>query len=278
MFPWRRILIPTDFSTAAKWVFDDAIRMAKSTKAELLILHVRMTHRSDPSQLRYPADTSVYDYVEQHELELLRKHVERADPTLRTRLIVRKSSDPGGEILRTALDEQADLIVMATHARHHIAHLIVGSTTLALLSRCTVPLLSIRYGIRKRLALKKMILAVDPARPSQMAIALAGAIARHEGSKITIACATGQASSPTAAEAVSTVREHLEDLDVDEVILEGSADREIVRLAASSDADLTIISPGCGPSEEPSDTSIAIIRRAETPVLIVPEPMTTPTP
>ena len=46
MYPWRRILIPTDFSTASEWAFDDAIRIAGSTSAELLILHIRMTRIS----------------------------------------------------------------------------------------------------------------------------------------------------------------------------------------------------------------------------------------
>src|SRR5215212_8713253 len=78
MYPWRRILVPTDFSTASEWVFDDAVRLAGSTDAELVILHIRMTHRSNPTELRFPADPSLYDYAEQYELERLRKHVANA--------------------------------------------------------------------------------------------------------------------------------------------------------------------------------------------------------
>ena len=69
MYPWRRILIPTDFSTASEWAFDDAIHIAGSTGAELLVLHVRMTEPAKPDELRFPADDRVYEYAERFELE-----------------------------------------------------------------------------------------------------------------------------------------------------------------------------------------------------------------
>ncbi|HEX8253347.1 MAG TPA: universal stress protein, partial [Thermoanaerobaculia bacterium] len=86
---FRRILIPTDFSTASEWVFDDAVRIAGSSSAELLILHVRRTWASNPDELRFPADPSLYEYAEQQELDRLRDRVRRANASLATRLIVR---------------------------------------------------------------------------------------------------------------------------------------------------------------------------------------------
>ena len=56
---FRRILIPTDFSTASEWVFDDAVRIAGGSGAELVIVHVRMTRTSHPDELRFPADASL---------------------------------------------------------------------------------------------------------------------------------------------------------------------------------------------------------------------------
>ena len=82
MFPWRRILIPTDFSTASTWVFDHAVRIAGSTGAEIVILHIRMTSSSHPDELRFPADPSLYDYAERIELEKLRDRVKHANPQL----------------------------------------------------------------------------------------------------------------------------------------------------------------------------------------------------
>ena len=130
---FQRILIPTDFSTASEWIFDDAVRIAGSSDAELLILHVRMTWASHPGELRFPADPSLYEYAERLELERLRDRVRRANASVPARLIVRHAPDPGNEICRTAKSENVDLIVIATHARHHVAHLFVGSTTMAVL-------------------------------------------------------------------------------------------------------------------------------------------------
>src|SRR3990170_3429640 len=133
MTVFSRILIPTDFSTASEWVFDDAVRIAGSSNAELIIVHVRMTRTSHPDELRFPADPALYEYAEQQELDRLRDRVRRANASLATRLIVRQAPDPGAVISHVAREEKADLIVIATHARHHVAHLLIGSTTLSVL-------------------------------------------------------------------------------------------------------------------------------------------------
>lgn len=125
MYPWRRIVIPTDFSTAAEWSFDSAVQIAGTTGAELVILHVRATRPSNPEELRFPADDSLYAFAEQYELEKLRDHARRANAKVPTRLVIKRAPDPGAAICRTALEEDADLIVISTHARHHVAHLII---------------------------------------------------------------------------------------------------------------------------------------------------------
>src|SRR5687768_6580617 len=170
---FHRILIPTDFSTASEWVFEDAVRIAGTSDAELLILHVRMTWASHPEELRFPADPSLYEYAEQLELERLRNRVRRANASVATRLIVRQAPDAGNEICRTATDEQVDLIVIATHARHHVAHLIVGSTTHSVLTDPPAPVLAIRYGIRKRSSLHRVVVPVHLEQTSRAALELA---------------------------------------------------------------------------------------------------------
>src|SRR3954468_11966095 len=95
MYPFRRILIPTDFSTASEWVFDDAVRFAGSTNAELVLLHIRMTRSSHPSELRFPADPKLYEHAEQYELDALRNRVKHANASITTRLVVRQGPRTG---------------------------------------------------------------------------------------------------------------------------------------------------------------------------------------
>ena len=264
MYPWRRILIPTDFSTAAQWVFDDAILAAAATGAEIIILHIRMAHRSNPNALRFPADNSVYEYVERHELDLLRAHVAGVNPAISTRLLVRTSPDPGGEIHRVAAEENADLIVMATHARHHIAHLIIGSTTLGILSRCQVPVLAIRYGIRKRPAVRKILLPFAGARPAEPAAEMARAIAVHDGAEVHLLATEGSETDldPIFGGIVLRWR-----------VVEGkSLARDAVRYAEEQDIDLTVIPAGSTADGKIAENAAAIVRNIGTPVLVVPTP------
>jgi universal stress protein A len=262
MYPWRKVLIPTDFSTATQWVFDDAIRAAAGTGAEILILHVRMAHRSNPEALRYPADPAVYEYVEQQQLDLLRSHVVEVNPAIATRLLVRMSPDPAGEIHRVAAEEHADLIVMATHARHHIARLIIGSTTSKILQSCAVPVLAMRYGIRKRLATRRILVPFAGSRPAAGVAALARAMAMREGSEVHLLATEGREADLDPSFGGVTLRWR--------VVEPKSLARDALRYADEQDIDLTLVPPDCSPDGKIGELTEGIVRNISTPVLVVP--------
>lgn len=258
---FRRILIPTDFSTASEWVFDEAVHIASGSNAELLILHVRRTWPSNPDELRFPADPSLYEYVEQQELERLRDRVRRANAALTTRLIVRQAPDTGGEIFRTAVDEKADLIVIATHARHHVAHLLVGSTTMSVLKDPPTPVLAIRYGIRRRTrAMHRVVVPLHLQQHSHRALDLASRVA-GEIHLITVCSDDERTQAETLQREVSAKVPGSRS-----VIVSGKhPEEEIVRYATSVDADAIFLNAAA----EPSRRKIDIIRHANVPVMIV---------
>jgi nucleotide-binding universal stress UspA family protein len=258
---FRRILIPTDFSTASEWVFDDAVRIAEVSRAELVILHVRMEHTSQPGKLRYPADASIYEYAEQQELDRLRDRVRRANASLATRLIVRQAPDQGAEIGRTARDENADLIVIATHARHHVAHLFVGSTTLAVLREPPCPTLAIRYGTRKRASLQRLVVPAHLEQRSRSALDLASRITGD----LHLVTVCPDKDKVRANELLTELAANLP--NATKVVLEGdNAVRELNRYATRVDADAIFLNASINPSERKLD----IIRHATLPVMIVP--------
>lgn len=263
---FRRILIPTDFSTAAEWLFDDAVRIAGRTGAELVILHIRMTWASHPDELRFPADPSLYEYAERQELERLRERVKRVDASLQTRLIVRKAPDPGNEICRTAREEQADLIVIATHARHHVAHLIVGSTTRVVLADPPAPVLAIRYGTRKREAIRRLVVPVHLEQKSHAALDLAYSLAAHTGGEVHLVTVCADSHRSRAEEMQRTLAATAP-LPVKTVIVRGNdASKELLRYASKSDADALFLNA----KGDPSEGKLDIIRHATVPVMIVP--------
>jgi nucleotide-binding universal stress UspA family protein len=268
LYPWRRILIPTDFSTASEWAFDDAIHIAGSTGAELLILHIRMTRTSRPDELRLPADDAVYEYAEQQELENLRERVRHVNASVQTRLIVRRAPDPGGEICRTARQEQADLIIIATHARHHVAHLLIGSTTLSVINDPPAPVLAIRYGIRKRGNWKKIVVPLHLQQTSEAAAELAGAIARREGSEVPLLIVCDESDRQSAESRVTDVEKRLFNAVVVKRVVIGGDDveGEVLRYVTQSNADVLFVNAG----KEIGNVKRDIIRNIGTPVMIVP--------
>lgn len=267
MYPWRRILIPTDFSTASEWVFDDAVRLAGTTGAEIVILHIRMTRPSHPGELRFPADPSLYDYVEKVELEKMRDRVRRANATVPTRLLVRTAPEAGSEICKTASDEQADLIVMATHARHHVAHLLVGGTTQQVLTDPTSPVLAIRYGIRRRPAFRKIVVPLQGGETVSTALDLAGQIAAREKSEIHMLTICAAAERQKAIEGLASLAaERLAGIaSTRTVIVSDHVEREIGKYTEKSAADALFIS-----THKPGPLSLDIIRNASVPVMVVP--------
>lgn len=259
---FRRILIPTDFSTASEWVFDDAVRIAASGGGEVIILHVRMTWASHPDELRFPADPSLYEYAEQQELERLRARIRDENSSVVTRLIVRQAPDPGNEICRTATRENADLIVIATHARHHVAHLFVGSTTIAVLKEPPAPVLAIRYGIRKRAHMQRIVVPVHLEQASHAALELAA----RAGNEIHLVTVCDDEGRTRAEQLLRTLAANVKNAKT--TIIKGSdAQKEIVRYTNRVEADAIFLNAA---KDEPSEKKLDIIRHAPVPVMVVP--------
>ncbi len=267
MFPWRRILIPTDFSTASEWVFDDAVRVAGSTGAEIVILHIRMTRKEHPSELRFPADPSVYEYVERTELEKLRNRVRHANATIPTRLLVKSAPDCGREICRTAAEENADLIVMATHARHHVAHLLVGGTTQSVITEPPAPVLAIRYGIEKRKSMHNIVVPVQPNETFMGAAELAGAIAARENGEVHLLTVCSTANRAAAETQLADIASRLPRVSSSRTTVVGDdINKEIVRYTEKSGADALFVNS----AGMPSPLKLDIVRHASVPVMMVP--------
>ena len=259
--PFRRILVPTDFSTASEWVFDDAVRIAGTSGAEIVILHVRMTWASSPGELRLPADPSLYEYAERQELERLRDRVRRANASVTTRMIVRQAPSAGETIAAVAREEQADLIVIATHARHHVAHLFIGSTTMSILKDPPAPVLAIRYGVRKRGSLDRVVVPVHLQQTSHRALDLARKTSKH----IHLVTVCSQNDRAGAEKLLRELSAGLEGSTTTMIVHGDNPEEEIVRYAAKSDVDAIYVNAAA----EPSEGKIDIIRHATVPVMVV---------
>lgn len=266
-YPFRRILIPTDFSTASQWAFDHAGRVAAANNGEILVLHIRMTWEDQPSELRFPFDPSIYEYAERQELEKLGQRLRSTGVNVPTRLIVKTAPEPGPEICRVIKEENVDLVVMSTHARHHVAHLLVGSVTRSVISDPPVPVLAIRYGIKRRDQIRRMIVPVHLKQKSHAALDLARTIAQRRGTEIHLVTLCDDNERAAAEKLMSDIMTAHPGINIKTQILRGDIEREIVKYADRVEADVIFLNA----EQQLSETKIGIIRHATTPVMIVPK-------
>ena len=155
MFPFRRILVTTDFSASSLEAFPLAVAMATQFDAELLIVHVVPMDLPTPWDIPPYADFGlaslpVPEYEAQvrqevgRRLELVAaKHAKGA----KVRSLVGRGV-AAAEISRFAAAEGADVIVLATHGWTGWRHLVFGSVAERVLRESPCPVLSVRCASR----------------------------------------------------------------------------------------------------------------------------------
>jgi universal stress protein A len=134
----RHILAPTDFSENSKQAVTYAFELAQKLHAKLSLLHV-IEVPVYAIEVALPLEGLEQDA--RRELARLLPEAETAHVAV-TRLVV--MGVPSQRILETAADEQVDMIVMATHGRTGLSHLIMGSVTERVVRTSPCPVLTIR--------------------------------------------------------------------------------------------------------------------------------------
>ena len=125
---FKRILVPLDGSERAGEVLPLAISVARAFAAEILLLRASDAHHFTLAEfLTPPAERGPIPTTSKHlERDLLqaKKRVEEAGVPVR---LLTAFGDPADEILRSAEDEQADLIALTTHGRSGWDRWVFGS-------------------------------------------------------------------------------------------------------------------------------------------------------
>ncbi|NOX65544.1 MAG: universal stress protein [Chlorobi bacterium] len=145
----KKILVPIDFSDYSKKALQYTVKFANSFNAELFLIYV-----IEP--IIYPADLSMgqivippsevnMDEKAKSELEELAK-TEIGD-SLQYNIMV-KTGKPFQEIIETAAEVDADLIIIATHGHTGVEHLLFGSTAEKVVRKAPCPVLTLREPIK----------------------------------------------------------------------------------------------------------------------------------
>jgi nucleotide-binding universal stress UspA family protein len=140
----KKVIFPTDFSTASDVALEYATRMARVMDARLVIVHV------EESPFAYGGGELYYGVLEpdQTTLQKMLSELRPTDPGVpyEHRMLV---GTPADEIAALAEREQAELIVMGSHGRGGVARLLLGSVAEIVMRKAPCPVLIVkhpRYG------------------------------------------------------------------------------------------------------------------------------------
>jgi len=148
--PWKTILVPHDFSASANHATAIARDEAKAHGGRIVLLHViDLPHQLSPDAVIVPEATGAPISVKQYAVQSAEAHLQdiadrlAKDGAIATGVI--KIGTPVDEIIRTVDEHKIDLVVMGTHGRTGIRHLMAGSVTERVVRSSRVPVLTIRH-------------------------------------------------------------------------------------------------------------------------------------
>jgi nucleotide-binding universal stress UspA family protein len=130
----KRILCPIDFSHASGRAFAYAQELARQTSAELVLLHAfEVPETLNLVGQEHPSDPTLREQLDR---------VPVANGVRVERLL--HAGSPGAVICWMAQDRVCDLIVMGSHGRGALAHLLMGSVAEYVLRHARAPVLTLR--------------------------------------------------------------------------------------------------------------------------------------
>jgi nucleotide-binding universal stress UspA family protein len=141
MIALQRILVPHDFSETSETAVRYAIALARNFGARIHLLHVGDQARLDlETEFPLGLEGAVEDAVRERLLKIVTP-AEQAE--LRPEFALR-AGVPAAEIVRYAADREIDLIVMGTHGRGPVGHMVMGSVAEKVVRTAPCPVLTVR--------------------------------------------------------------------------------------------------------------------------------------
>jgi len=144
MIALKTILVPSDFSECSDEALAYGLELARRFNATLHLLHVVR----DPFTQPWAAEglsASTFEVVEEWQKQADARLKALVPDTDRDRVIVVTSVTTAYDgILTYAADKEIDLIVMGTHGRAGMSHLLLGSIAERVVRHAPCPVLTVR--------------------------------------------------------------------------------------------------------------------------------------
>lgn len=147
----KRILVPVDFSHGSRVAFEYAAFLARPFAAQLDVLHIwEIPHYVGvelmlqvPNVGSQPLEHFVRSQAEKEMGTFMRSLLPHDDLVVRPRI---EPGDPYTTVLRLATDDRYDMIVMGTHGRTGLSHLLLGSVAEKIVRRAPCAVVTVRQA------------------------------------------------------------------------------------------------------------------------------------
>jgi nucleotide-binding universal stress UspA family protein len=140
---YKRILCPVDFSDISARVLQIAADLAKRFGADLHVIHVFQLPASVLEEV-YEDPTNMEEEIRQRRHDKLNEFVqETKKPNVKITTGVYEGV-PDVEIITSARENQADMIVMGTRGKTGLSHVLLGSVAERVIRNAEVPVLTVR--------------------------------------------------------------------------------------------------------------------------------------
>jgi universal stress protein A len=154
----KRILIPVDFSDDSLKAMAYAREFSKPFAAELCVLYVvEPIYYATPADM-YATSSNIATLIEEQRrvgaqmLARINADLKKKGARVRT---LQKTGSAAQCIVDTAKSLKADLIVMGTHGRTGLVHMLMGSVAEKVVRTASCPVLTVRREAAKKATRKK---------------------------------------------------------------------------------------------------------------------------
>lgn len=191
MIKLKKILFPTDFSRCAEQALAHAVFLAEKYGSEIHVLHIVTLFEDQPSIVSDEiAETEdmirrLEDIAEKQLIKVVDSH--SADD-MKIFTATKRGISAAPAILDYASDNDIDLIVMGTHGRRGLGHLLLGSAAEEVVRLSECPVLTVRESEKPKSleAVNKILVPVDFSDYSKSALSYAAEIAKSYKSELQV--------------------------------------------------------------------------------------------
>ena len=295
MIPFRRVLVPVDFSDPSKRALDYGLALATRFKAHLVVAHI--IPESAATSYATPVESLT---IETKEVAGTVGQILSWVPEKRAKAVqlepIARVGHVEDELLKIVEENAIDLIVMGSHGSRLFRRFFIGSVTEHMLRKVSVPILTVSHVEEARysfaaVALKHLLYATDLGDASAAGMKLAVEVARKFSAELTVLSVVEYLSlSYEALAALGNEREEImrqrqkeldafiarespQGLTVNALVLDGKAHQQILSKADELQVDCIVLNLHSMSTLERAllgSTAEKVVRSATIPVLSIP--------